>query len=146
VELIVLDSESGDGTVELARRSGALVRRVVRATFNHGHTRNMGAALARGRFVAFLTQDALPANERWLAALVAALESEAAAGAYSRVVPRPRCSPLVDRQVRDDLVYSRTRQVKRASAAELARLSPLDRRVLCHFNNVASCVRREALE
>ena len=146
VELIVLDSESRDATATLARDAGALVRRVARATFNHGHTRNMGAALARGRFVAFLTQDALPANERWLATLVAALESEAAAGAYSRVVPRPRCSPLVDRQVRDDLVYSRVRQVKRATAAEIARLAPLDRRILFHFNNISSCARREALE
>jgi rhamnosyltransferase len=144
VELIVLDSESRDGTVGLARAAGARVRRVVRATFNHGHTRNMGAALARGRFVAFLTQDALPADERWLAALVEAQESEAAIGAYSRVVPRPRCSPLVDRQVRDDLVYSRTRQVKRATAAEIDRMAPLERRVFVHFNNVASCVRREA--
>jgi len=146
VELIVLDSESRDRTVELARNAGARVRRIVRATFNHGHTRNVGAALARGRFVAFLTQDALPANERWLAALVEAQEREAAAGAYSRVVPRPRCSPLVDRQVRDDLVYSRARQVKRATAAEIARLAPLDRRILFHFNNVASCVRRDAFE
>lgn len=146
VELLVLDSESRDRTVELARSAGAFVRRIVRSTFNHGHTRNMGAALARGRFVAFLTQDALPADDRWLAALIAALESESAEGAYSRVVPRPRCTPLVDRQVRDDLVYSRVRQVKRASAAEIERLAPLDRRILFHFNNVASCVRRSALE
>ena len=146
VELIVLDCESRDGTAGLAEAAGARVRRIVRATFNHGHTRNLGAALARARFVAFLTQDALPANERWLSALIDAMEREAADGAYSRVVPRPRCSPLVDRQVRDDLVYSRTRQVKRATAAEIERLSPLDRRILFHFNNIASCVRRATLE
>jgi rhamnosyltransferase len=121
------------------------VRRIARATFNHGHTRNMGAALARGRFVAFLTQDALPADARWLAALVEAIEREAAAGAYSRVVPRPGCSPLVDRHVRDDLVYSRERRVKRATRDELQRLSPMERRILFHFNNVASCVRRDFL-
>jgi rhamnosyltransferase len=144
VELLVLDSESRDATVALAQRAGARVRRIVRATFNHGHTRNVGAALARGRFVAFLTQDALPADDRWLVALVDALERESAVGAYSRVLPRPGCSPLVERHVRDDLVFSPRRQVKRATRQEIERLSPLDRRILFHFNNVASCVRRDA--
>jgi rhamnosyltransferase len=145
-EIVVLDSESRDGTTELARRAGAHVRRVARATFNHGATRNLGAALARGRFVAFLTQDALPANDQWLAALVEAIEEEGAVGATSRVLPRPGCSPLVERSVRRDIVHADERVVKRATRDELARLSPLERRVLVHFNNVASCVRRDFLE
>jgi rhamnosyltransferase len=102
VELIVLDSESRDRTVELARNAGARVRRIVRSTFNHGHTRNVGAALARGRFVAFLTQDA--PRQRALAR--GAGRGAGARGGGRRlqpIVPRPRCSPLVDRQVRDDL-------------------------------------------
>jgi len=145
VDLVVLDSESRDATAELARRAGARVRRITRATFNHGATRNHGAALARGRFIAFLTQDALPADDRWLSALVEALESERAVGAMSRVLPRPGCSPLVERSVRHDIVFSPDRVVRRATRAELARMTPLGRRVFCHFNNVASCVRRDWL-
>ncbi len=143
VELIVIDSESRDATPRLAKEAGACVRTVARATFNHGYTRDLGAALARGRFIAFLTQDALPASPHWLATLVDALEREAAVGAYSRVLPRPGCSPLVERNVRGDLVFSMQRMVKRKSAEEFARLSPFERRVFCHFNNVASCVRRD---
>jgi rhamnosyltransferase len=144
VDLVVVDSESGDGTAERARGAGARVRRILRSTFNHGHTRNLGAALARGRFVAFLTQDALPANDRWLGALIDSLERESAVGAYGRVLPRPGCSPLVERSVRDDLVYSPRRQVKRATPEEIERLTLLERRILFHFNNVSSCVRRDA--
>jgi rhamnosyltransferase len=142
VELWVLDSESRDGTEDLARRHGARTRRILRATFNHGVTRNLGAALSAAPHVAFLTQDAVPADEHWLAALVDAVETEDAAGAYSRVVPRPDCSPLVERSVRDDLVYSRVRQVKRASAEEIAAMTPFQRRIFFHFNNVSSLVRR----
>jgi rhamnosyltransferase len=143
IELIVLDSESRDATAALAREAGARVRTIRRATFGHGFTRNVGAALAGGRFVAFLTQDAQPANDEWLLALVESMEKERAIGAYSRVLPRPGCSPLVERSVRNDLVHSPERLVKRATLDELARLSPFERRVFAHFNNVASCVRRE---
>ncbi len=143
VDLLVIDSESSDGTTARAEAAGARVRRIARATFNHGHTRNLGAALARGRFVAFLTQDALPANDHWLAALVESMEAERAIGGYSRVLPRPGCSPLVERCVKGDLVYSPERQVKRLAVAELARLAPFERRIFFHFNNVASCVRRD---
>jgi rhamnosyltransferase len=143
IDLLVLDSQSGDATVALARQAQARVRTIVRSTFEHGHTRNVGAALARGRFVAFLTQDAQPADERWLAPLVESLERERAVGAYGRVLPRPGCSPLVERCVRDDLVFSTQRLVKRIAPEQLARLSPFERRVFFHFNNVSSCVRRD---
>lgn len=142
-ELLVLDSESRDATAVLARDAGARVRMIRRATFDHGFTRNLGAALARGRFVAFLTQDALPHGPHWLVALVEAMEREGAVGGYSRVLARPGCSPLVARHVEGDLVHSPERQVKRLAAAAFERLSPFERRVYCHFNNVASCVRRD---
>jgi len=146
VDLVVLDSESGDQTVPLARAAGARVRRVNRHTFNHGATRNLGAALARGEFIAFLTQDAEPVDGDWLAALVSSIREHRAAGAYSRVLPRPGCSPLVERCVRADLVHSPERQVKRISAEDYDALAPFDQRVYCHFNNVSSMVWRPLFE
>src|SRR5262249_50785102 len=123
LDVVVVDSQSRDGTPDVARRAGARVRTVARATFNHGGTRNLGAALARGRFVAFLTQDALPADPRWLAALIDSMERDDAAGGYSRVLPRPGCSPLVERTVNHDLVSWRHRHVKRTTPAEAARMT-----------------------
>jgi rhamnosyltransferase len=146
VDLLVVDSESSDGTVELARSMGARVRRVLRVTFNHGVTRNLGAALARGDLIAFLTQDALPANEVWLQRLCEAMNDPEVAGVYSRIVPRPGCSPLVQRSVQNDLVFSRKRLVKRTDRETLAAMDPFQRRVFVHFNNVASMVRRSSFE
>ena len=54
-------------------RARALVRREVLPVerFSHGGTRNLLMERTRGEHVAFLTQDALPAAERWLEALLA---------------------------------------------------------------------------
>src|SRR5215207_9069768 len=72
VELLVADSGSTDGSAELARSFGATVLGVER--FSHGGTRNLLAERARGEYVAFLTQDAVPADERWLAKLLAGFD------------------------------------------------------------------------
>ena len=74
VEIVVVDSGSTDGSVEIARKHGARVHEIPRAEFSHGGTRNLMMELARGDHVAFLTQDATPAHERWLAALLEGFE------------------------------------------------------------------------
>jgi GT2 family glycosyltransferase len=67
-ELVVADTSSTDGSVELARSFGATVFEVER--FSHGGTRNELMARASGEVVAFLTQDALPASSTWLESLL----------------------------------------------------------------------------
>jgi glycosyltransferase involved in cell wall biosynthesis len=64
VELLVADSRSTDGSAELARSFDATVFTVER--FSHGGTRNELMERSRGAHVAFLSQDAVPADERWL--------------------------------------------------------------------------------
>jgi rhamnosyltransferase len=70
VEIVVIDSGSSDDSVDAARAHGAVVETIPRAAFSHGGTRNRLMELASGDVVAFLTQDALPADDGWLAALV----------------------------------------------------------------------------
>jgi glycosyltransferase involved in cell wall biosynthesis len=73
VELLVADSGSTDGSAALARAFGATVFAVER--FSHGGTRNELMRRAGGEHVALLTQDAVPAGEGWLAALLAGFEA-----------------------------------------------------------------------
>ena len=146
LELVVIDSSSGDDTAERATRAGARVVTIPRHEFNHGRTRNLGIAQAHGDLVALLTQDALPSNRRWLASLVDTFGAERVAGAYSRVVPRPDASPLVERWVCADAVHREERVEQRmADGAEWCNLASNLRWELGRFNNVASCVRRETL-
>jgi glycosyltransferase involved in cell wall biosynthesis len=73
-ELLVCDSGSRDGSVELARRHGARVIEIAPHEFSHGGTRNLLMREAGGAHVALLTQDAEPADERWLQSLLAGFE------------------------------------------------------------------------
>jgi rhamnosyltransferase len=72
VEVVVADSRSTDGSAELARSFGATVFPVHR--FSHGGTRNELMARSSGAHVAFLTQDAVPADDGWLARLLSGFD------------------------------------------------------------------------
>jgi glycosyltransferase involved in cell wall biosynthesis len=80
-EVVVLDSSSADGTRAVAVRHGAAVHVIPRAAFGHGSARNRLMELTSGERVAFLTQDAVPAHERWLERLLAP-EAELTYGPY----------------------------------------------------------------
>jgi rhamnosyltransferase len=73
-ELLVCDSGSSDGSGELALTHGARVLRIEPWQFSHGGTRNLLMREASGARVALLTQDAEPADERWLERLIGGLE------------------------------------------------------------------------
>jgi rhamnosyltransferase len=147
-ELLVIDSGSTDGTVEFARRYGASVHRIGRNEFEHGATRNLGVSLSSGEYVAFIVQDAVPLDERWLAAMVDDLEGdEMVAGVYGRQVPRPESSPLIRALVNGWPTADLERREQSVGDPALYRaLPPMERRLLAVFDNVSSCVRRSMWE
>ena len=75
LELLIVDSGSTDRSLEIAERHGARIHRIAKAEFSHGGTRNRMMELATGEHVAFITQDATPAHDGWLAALLAGFEA-----------------------------------------------------------------------
>jgi rhamnosyltransferase len=100
LEILVADSESADGSADVARAHGATVISVQRSTFSHGGTRNLLMARSHGDFVAFLTQDALPAHNRWLAELLGAFSLAPDVGlAFGPGLPRPDASLTVRREL-----------------------------------------------
>ncbi len=94
VEVVVVDSGSTDGSAAVARGAGAVVHEIPAAEFGHGRTRNLGAKIARGDMLVFTSQDAVAADDRWLAALAGAARSATdVAGAYGRQLPHPDARP-----------------------------------------------------
>ena len=96
-EVIVIDSGSTDGSREAVPVHDPRFRlvEIEPATFGHGKTRNLGASLARGRFCAFLTHDARPANAHWLSELVRPLiEDDQVAGVFGRHIAYDEASPF----------------------------------------------------
>jgi O-antigen biosynthesis protein len=100
-EVLVIDSGSTDGSVEIARRFGATVLEVSPEAFGHGRTRNLGAERTSGDLICFLTQDATPLPG-WLAAYREAFALAPRIGAaYGPHVPRPAASPMIARELEE---------------------------------------------
>ncbi len=91
-EIVLVDSGSTDRTREIAgARPG--VKLVNIADFSHGRSRNLGAREAGGNIIVFLSQDALPANDSWLAELLKPFADQSVAAACSRQTPRAGAPP-----------------------------------------------------
>ncbi|MEW6721164.1 MAG: glycosyltransferase family 2 protein [Thermodesulfobacteriota bacterium] len=85
VEILVLDSESTDDSASVAESFGCRVVRIPQKEFNHGATRHKGAGLARGEYLVFTVQDAVPASSYWLYGMVSPFFSVPDLGAVSSV-------------------------------------------------------------
>jgi len=148
IELVAVDSGSCDGSRELLAGRGARLVDVPAAAFDHGLTRNAGIAACRGDFVALLVQDAEPADDRWLAELVAPLQgSPAVAGSYARQLPRSDAGPVTRMNLEGWAgAAPAPRLQRRLTAAEYEALAPAQRYARCIFDDVSSCVRRSVWE
>ncbi len=145
-EVVTVDSGSSDGTDEVARKHGRLIR-IKKSEFNHGLTRNLGISRTSGRSVALIVQDAVPMGRDWLSRLVEAAETEGVAGAYSRQVPRPDCPPFIKARLDRWSASRADREIKSLKGEdELMSLPMLERIRRLSFDNVSSCLRREAWE
>jgi rhamnosyltransferase len=100
LQLLVCDSGSTDGSVAVARRHGAEVVEIAPGSFSHGPTRDLMMRTAAGDVVVFLTQDATPADEHWLAAMVGGFDLAGdVALVHGPYRPRPDASPSVAREL-----------------------------------------------
>lgn len=87
IDLVIIDSGSTDGSVEVARRAGAKVACIENKDFHHARTRNNALSLAEFEKIVYLVQDAIPVSTKWLSQLCAALDQEATASVSIRQIP-----------------------------------------------------------
>lgn len=90
-EKIVIDSGSTDATCALVRARADCVRllEIPNEKFDHGGTRDYALRQSTGDIVCFLTQDALPTDERCLEKLLAAFSAPDVAAVYGRQIAYP---------------------------------------------------------
>lgn len=135
VEVRAIDSSSADATVERLERAGAAVEVIPRDEFRHGAARNALARGARGEFLLFLSQDAIPEGELFVATLLEAFERDPRlAGATARVLPHDDDDPLTARTV-----------LGAPEAQAETRLLGEGDGAVPRFNNVAGMVRASVL-
>jgi len=144
VEVLAVDSGSTDGTLDILARHDVRVLRIGPHEFGHGRTRNVAARAARGDVVVYLTQDAAPANDAWLAPLIAELEADPLlAGVWSRHEPRPGCHPMEWRTLAEFPLFQDGRP--RVSSARGNSDYAAHPELYYWFSNNSSAIRREVL-
>jgi rhamnosyltransferase len=91
-ELIVIDSGSTDGSVDLIRQANPRHFVQIRPEeYNPSRVMNHAMRLARSEFGIFLNADATPQGRNWLRPLVDALQDARTAAVFGRQIPRPGC-------------------------------------------------------
>jgi rhamnosyltransferase len=150
VQVVVCDSESHDGSLALARSYGADVIEIRSRDFSHGGTRNLLMQRAEGEYVAFLTQDAAPADERWLQQLVQGFSLAEDIGlVFGPYRPRPDASLMVARELTEWF-----RSLSPTGAPRIDRLDEVERKMPAaeltgprgFFTDANGCVARSAWE
>ena len=94
-EILVIDTESRDDTLEICKQySNINVIQVKQSEFNHGTTRNIAAKHSKGKYLIFLTQDAIPQNEKFIENLLKPFENSQVAAIYGRQIARNDATPM----------------------------------------------------
>jgi rhamnosyltransferase len=94
-ELVVFDSGSSDGSVELIR--AAQPRHFIQLLphdYNPSRVMNHGMQLAATATAIFLNADATPQGPHWLRPLAEALRDPHTAAVFGRQIPRPDCEAV----------------------------------------------------
>jgi glycosyltransferase involved in cell wall biosynthesis len=139
LELLVVDSGSTDESRDLALRNDAKLLEIPAEQFSHGGTRNLLMERASGSHVAFLSQDAVPADDQWLARLLKGFDAAEDVGlVFGPYRGRADCTLMVRREL-DDWFASFSRRVERGVGVE-----PDVRRTF--FSDANGCVARGAWE
>jgi rhamnosyltransferase len=137
-EVLVVDSGSTDATLDIARRYPVRIEHILPQTFHHARTRNYAAGLAKGKVLVFLSQDAIPASDTWLAAFLSSLKEPCIGAVYGRQLPKMESG--LERRSAFESMYGAARIVK----------MPMDGVGLghkyYHFSNANSAIRRSVWE
>lgn len=147
-EVLVVDSGSSDNTIEICSRYPEVrLHTILPKEFGHGKTRNLGVSMARGEFVALITQDALPVNEHWLEAMVAAIEQDPAiAGVFGRHIAYPDANPFTTHELELHFAGFDAWQVVQMDDPERYARDQGYRQVLHFFSDNNALIRRSVWE
>jgi rhamnosyltransferase len=89
LDVLVVDSGSSDGTVQIAREHGARVLEISPSEFHYSRTLNLGIEQVEGDLVLALSAHAIPVDDGWVEAMTAPFDDPEVAGVASRQIPWP---------------------------------------------------------
>ena len=147
-EVICIDSGSSDNTLDVIRRYPVKLYQIAPSEFGHGKTRNFGASKGTGKFIVFITQDALPATDMWLQNFIDAMESDPEiVGGFGIHYPYPDCNIIDKRDLKVHFEgFGKENTIYQLTDRERYDKEPGYRHLLAFFSDNNSCVRRDIFE
>lgn len=108
-DVLIIDSGSTDKTLVIVGKNSKLLNKkgikcrlleIKNSDFGHGKTRNLAIKQSNSEFIAFLTQDATPATDNWLASLVSAYDLDnKVVATFGPHLARENCNPVIKRDM-----------------------------------------------
>jgi rhamnosyltransferase len=94
-DTLIIDSESIDSTLDIAKKYKVMIKKIRKEEFNHGKTREMGVEMCnKAEIVVFLTQDAILSDEHAIAEISNIFANPKIGCAYGRQLPHAHASIL----------------------------------------------------
>lgn len=144
-EIIVVDSGSTDGTLEILREYNKVkIVEIPGDQFNHGETRNVGVSHATGDFCLLTVGDARPVDNQWIEKLLSGFDHSQVAGVCGQqVVPHEKDKNPIQwfRPVSEAQVFKYT-----FTPEQFEKLSPQKKRSVCGWDDVTALYRTEILK
>lgn len=112
LEVTLVDNESSDRTVEIARRFGCRIVELPDEEFSFGRALNKGIDASKGEFIAILSAHGIPVNDIWAVRLLAGFYQLRIAGVYGRQEPLPDSSDFDKRDLWTTFGLDRRVQMK----------------------------------
>jgi rhamnosyltransferase len=137
-DVVLVDSGSTDGTVEIAKRFPVRIERIPPEAFHYARTRNLAARLGTGRILVSLAGDAVPTSKLWLHHMTANFADPGVGAVYGRQLPKARAGE--ERHDTFEAVYGDKKIVK-----DPAHPNGMGYRFY-HFSDVNSAIRRTVWE
>lgn len=91
-EVVLVDSGSSDGTLEIAHRHGCHIHHISRKDFSFGRSLNIGCEAARGDNLVIISGHCVPSDEYWLQRLCDPILEGEADLTYGRQIGGPQSS------------------------------------------------------
>ena len=88
-EVVLVDSGSTDGTLEIAHAHGCRILRIAKEEFSFGRSLNRGCEAADGEFLVMISGHCVPCHGSWLQRLVSPLAKGIVAYSYGRQLGGP---------------------------------------------------------
>jgi rhamnosyltransferase len=148
-EIVVIDSESNDGTYEFLENCTLespvklKLLKTKKSEFKHGPSRNRAIRACRGEFVALITQDSIPFDENWLECLIQGFdESDSVAGVFGAHLAHVRHAEVIKLEMKNHFNIMNSKILRTSKEWRESENDIRNRQILHFFSNNNSAIRR----